>query len=239
MATTYFVTSTFVGQAINTEAELRSSADTEQSKRIDTLKTAEADLRQNVIDINKDIENLSKTIDNTLGTGVLDTYIKFPETYIGTRNSDGSAYANTTPKNITEGINALSSIFEAHIATFSGESLGTVAELNSQMDGYIANYNAQTERLNAILALAPIEQINGTDETIDTFAEVVALINQIKNNSGTSSEFDLYQDTVEAQLLTKADKIQKIDTTTRYIDSTTQTSYKLYVSGGQLVLEDV
>jgi hypothetical protein len=123
--------------------------------------------------------------------------------------------------------------------TFDAATLNNVNALNSQVTSYVADYEAQVSRIDAILALAPVATVDGVDQTIDTFAEVVKLINQLQNASSNNAEFSAYQASINTQIAAKADLLQTIDTKTRYIDATTGTKYKLYITSGQLAIEDV
>ena len=67
----------------------------------------------------------------------------------------------------------------------------------------------------------------------------IKLINQLKNDASNNAAFETYQTNITSLINAKADLLQDINTKTRYIDATTGTKYKMYITGGQLAIEDV
>lgn len=238
--TTYFVTQTYVNNEVNTEATARNNTDDSISSSIKSLESSASFIQNEITNINKTVNDLKSDVNSRIGTTPFDAFLKFPSDYIGTR-SDGTAYALTTPKNIREGLNAVSSILKNHLSTYNTAALQTVANLSTTVDAYKADYDTQVARIDAIIALAPVETIGNADVTVDTFKEVVDLINQLKNSTtGGTSAFETYQTNINALIATKASNLQDKDTTTRYKDaSLTNTYYKLFITGGQLAIEDV
>ena len=235
---TYFVTQSYVSGEIANESKSRSDQDISLGNRIKSLENTKSDITGSLSSLDTSITNLKNDIDNKIGTTPLDQYLTFPATYPGTR-SDGSSYALTKARDLREGLNAISAILKGHMDTFDSATLNNVNALNNQVTSYVADYNAQVSRIDAILALAPVANVDGVDQTIDTFAEVVKLINQLQNEASNNAEFSAYQASINTQIATKADLLQTIDTKTRYIDATTGTKYKLYITSGQLAIEDV
>ena len=235
---TYFVTQSYVSGEIANESKSRSDQDISLDGRIKALEQTKNSVTSSLSSLETNINTLKYDIDFKIGTAPLDQYITFPSTYTGNR-VDGSAYALTKARDLREGLNAISAILKGHMDTFDTATLNNVNTLNNQVTSYVADYEAQVSRIDAILALAPVAAIDGVDQTIDTFAEVVKLINQLKDSASNNAEFSAYQATINTQIAAKADLLQTIDTKTRYIDATTGTKYKLYITSGQLAIEDV
>ena len=238
MSVTYFVTKNYVNTEIETEVTARSAKDDIIDARLNTLETKKAGISSEIDNLTTSILALKTSTEARIGNDNLNQFIEFPITYTGTR-SDGSSYALTKARNIREGLNAISSILSNHIDTFDTDTLNNVAVLNTQINSYINDYDAQVARIDAILSLAPTETIDGVEQQVDTFAEVVKLINQLKADASNNSQFNAYQDSVDTLINAKADLIQNINTKTRYIDSVTGTKYKMYITSGQLAIEDV
>lgn len=235
---TYFVTKSYVNTEIESETNARSTNDDTINTRITNLENTKLSITSQIAGLNSGISTLKSQTDARIGNDPLNAFIEFPSTYQGAR-ADGSTFALTKARNIREGLNAISAILKDHISTFDVATLNNVATLNTQIDNYITDYDAQVARIDAILALAPMETIDGVEETVDTFAEVVKLINQLKNNASNNASFETYQTNITSLINAKADLLQDINTKTRYIDATTGTKYKMYITGGQLAIEDV
>ena len=238
MGVTYFVTKTFVNSEVNTEATDRSTADKRISDQITGVSNTANNLNGRINAANTSIDALRTDVDSRIGVDAINT-IKFPANYVGTR-SNNSPYAMSSAANIKEGLLAVSATLQNHLDSFDPATLAMVTSLNSQVDGYVADLNVQKSRIDAILSLAPTETIDGEEVVVDTFDEVVKIINHLRNQIGSNSVFETYKNEMDAKLLLKADAIQDINTKTRYIDADgSGTKYKMYITGGQLAIEDV
>lgn len=237
MSITYFVTKTFVNNEVNTEATNRAAADKTIKDSITSVAVTANSLAGRITTAEEGIATLQADVDSRIGTDAINV-IKFPDNYPGTR-TDNSLYAMSSVANVKEGLLAVSSKLQNHINSFDPATLAMVTSLNSQVDGYIADLNAQKARIDTILALAPTETIDGTDQVVDTFDEVVKIINNLRTQIGTNDVFTTYKNEMDGKLLLKANIVQDINTKTRYIDATTGTPYKMYITNGQLAIEDV
>ena len=236
--TTYFVTQNYVTTEVDNEAKARNQSDESISGRIKTLTDTENSIKADILAINASVTNLVTDTDSRIGTAPFDPFLKFPADYPGTR-TDGSNFALSTPQNVREGLNAVSSILKNHLEGYDSSTLETIANLGSAVASYKSDYDIQVARIDAILKLAPTATIGTSDEVIDTFDEVVKLINQL-NTQTNSSAFDTYKTNISGLIAAKASNLQDYNTTTRYQDaSATNTYYKLFITGGQLAIETV
>ena len=233
-----FVTKTFIDNAVSVEANQRSTSDTTLDGRIKSLETTSDSFTSTINTMNTQIANIKLDVEKRVGSTPFSDVLEFPTNYVGTR-ANGTPYALSKVQDVKEGLNALAAILKNHIDTFDVSSMQTINALNNQMTGYIADFNAQVARIDAILKLAPTEEIDGVNTQIDTFDEVVKLINQLKESTSNNSEFNAYKASVDALIANKADLVQDVNTLTRYIDDTTGIKYKMYVTNGQLAIEDV
>jgi chromosome segregation ATPase len=218
MARTIYTTQTFVNEAVGNERSLRVTGDSglktsisNETSKINVLSTRVTGLQENIASETTRRNNI-----------------------LGDQNWDQSLLteAGQAPANMTEAITAVSTKannIKTEIDEASG-NISSLATLSADVVTFKNDFQAQKERIEAMLQSSTADY--------DTFAEIVTLIQSI--DAGSSDALDSYKVTNDEAIATKSSNIQTVTTDTVYVDELdADKKYRMFVSNGQLVVEDI
>jgi len=218
MARTIYTTQTFVNEAVGNERTLRVTGDEGLKNSINTQVEVIDELKTSVTQIN----------------GLIASEATRRDSILGNQNWDQTLLTETgqTPSNMTEAITAVSTKTNGLKTEFDAASnnISSLATLSADVVVFKNDFEEQKARIEAML--------QSSDADYDTFAEIVTLIQSI--DSGSSDALDAYKITNDEAIATKSSNIQTIDTDTVYVDELdANKKYRMFISNGQLVVEDI